>query len=567
MTTLRSIALAGAFCAGIAWGPVAPGGRQSRAHAGNVVVGGPAEGLPGANAQFVGADRNLALGDLLHVKLPGPQYALLARGRDIVRMALAEKTEGQVTLEEGEGQPRVEVAVEPPPDETDLAWPATESYALSRSVSGVRIVAPTERGAFYGLMAVPELLNRKPRGEWQLLAAEPEGVPRLPFRGTYMAGLPRNPAERIVWCQRFAALRLNAVVFEDDIWWDLDDDESRRIAQDAFADFRSYGLEPIPELQSFGWAHIILAKNPMLAEGTWVQRERLVLRSEEPVALAEPNVLRTSATDLRIEDLREEAYEEGRDYEVIDGKTEHVYRPDAEPYRIRRLPGSRIPDGATVYASYDYVSRVNSQDCPYCPSEPQVAEIMVPAIRNTVEYLSPKYVHIGHDEPAQINTDSRCQKRWINGRRVTNAELFAEDVNRLDAAAKEMDPNVRLMMWADAVNPYHNGLQFPTDPTADALPRLPKDSILNVWFYGPDQPLHQGADSLRYFGRQGFATTGSPWDDPLCAERWVAECLNSRGRGEECMGVLYTSWGDRWGGLEACATAAWRPPTAAAPER
>ncbi len=543
---------------------IAIDGREALAYVDNVVVGQPTEGLAAMKAQFVGADRNFVLGDVLHVKLAGPQYELLAKGVEILDRVISEATEGQVRVAEDEGDPHVEVAVRRPKGKAALVWPATESFVLSSSASGVRIAAPTERGAFCGMMALPDLLDRRPPDTWQLLAVRLEDAPQLPFRGTYMAGLPRSHAERIVWCERFAALRLNAVVFEDDIWWDLDDKDSCRIAREAFEDFRSYGLEPIPELQSFGWAHIILAKEPMAAEGAWVQRERLVLNEHEPVALAHPNVLRTHATDIRIEGVQGTEYEEGRDYEVIDGETEHVYRPDAEPYRIKRLPGSRIPDGATVYASYDHVSRVNSQNCPYCPSEPRVAEIMVPAIRNTVKYLSPRYVHIGHDEPAQMNTDSRCRNRWVDGRRITNAELFAEDVNRLDAAAKEIDPNVRLMMWADAVNPYHNGLQFPTDPTADALPLLPRDVILNVWFYGPDQPLQQGAESLRYFGGHGFATTGSPWYNTLCAERWAQACLASRLRGEECMGVLYTSWGGRWGALEACAKSAWRPPPPAA---
>jgi hypothetical protein len=538
-------------------------GSGSLAYVDNVSIGQPTEGLSALKAQFVGADRNLPLDGVLHVRLPERVDALLPKGVAVLAKAVAAATEGEVEVTVGDEQPLVDVAVRRPGGGGPLRWPVTESYVLTCSESGVRLVSPTEQGAFYGMMAIPELLDRTPGGKWQLIAAKLEDAPQLPFRATYMAGLPTHRAERLVWCERLAGLRLNAVVFEDDIWWDLDNEESRRAAQEAFEDFRSYGLEPIPELQSFGWAHIVLARDPMVAEGTWVQRERLVLKGEEPVALAHANVLRTEATDIKIERPPDIEYEEERDYEVIDGETRHVYRPDAEPYRIRRLPGSRIPDGGTVYASYDYVSRVNSQNCPYCPSEPRTAEIMVAAIRNTVKYLSPKYVHIGHDEPAQMNTDSRCRNRLVNGRRMTNAELFAEDVGRLRTAATDIDANVRLMMWADAVNPYHNGLQFPDDPTANALPLLPRDIILNVWFYGADQPLQQGADSLRYFGGHGFATTGSPWDDPLCARRWARACLDSRLRGEECMGILYTSWGGRWEALEACAKSAWRPPAVA----
>ncbi len=534
-------------------------GRGLLAYVDNVVVGQPTDRFGAMKAQFVGADRNLRLEKLLYLKVSGAPVGLLRKGVPILRQRLSEMTEGEVGVEEGEGEPLLEATIERSARREPLVWPATESYVLSCSESGVRVVAPTELGAFYGMMAVPALLDRTPRGQWQLIAARLEDRPQLPFRGTYMAGLPRARGARLAWCERFAALRLNAVVIEDDIWWRLDDEDECRLAQEAFADFRSYGLEPIPELQSFGWGHIVLAIDPMVAEGTWVERESIVLQGEEPVALRHLNVLRTEATDIVIENAQGIAYREERDYEILDGVTQHVYRPDAEPYRIKRLPGGRIPDGAAVYASYDYVSRIDSQNCPYCPSEPRVASIMVRAIQNTVRHLSPKYVHIGHDEPAQMNTDSRCRAR-----RMTNGQLFAEDVNRLYEAARETDPDVRLMMWADAVNPYHNGLQFAQDPTVDALPLLPGDIILNVWFYGPNQPLQQGAESLRYFGGHGFATTGSPWYDVTCAEGWAQVCLASRLRGEECLGVLYTSWGGRWDALEACAASAWRPPTALA---
>ena len=398
----------------------------------------------------------------------------------------------------------------------------------------------------------------------------------MPFRGTYMAGLPRDRAERLSWCERLAALRMNAVVIEDDIWWRLDDPVQRKVAQDAFDDFRAYGIDPIPELQSFGWGHLVLRKDPMCAEGQWVEREEIRLTGEDAVELTHPNILRTESTDIVLRGPDGVVLREGQDYRVIaiaeddearvetvddpvEGVTEHVYRPEARKRRIQRVVGGRIADGTTVQASYDYVARVNQQNCPYCPSEPRVAEIMVDAVRDTVKHLKPTTIHIGHDEPAVMNSDSRCIARGLS-----NAELLAEDVQRLYDAARELDPEIDIMMWADAVNPYHNGLMFPDDPTSDALDLLPKDVILNVWYYGADQPLSKGAESLRCLASKGFATTGSPWFDVTCATRWSQACYASRLRGENCLGVLYTSWGGRWDALATSGNTAWKPPDIAA---
>jgi hypothetical protein len=518
------------------------------------------QAIPAAHAVAAEAERNLPLDERLYVRLPQPAPPLLVNGVRVLANRVTQITAGAVSVEAGEGEPQVAVACNDAGPLPRPFWSADQSYVLSCSEAGVRVNAPNALGAVYGLLALPSLLDQRPDGGWQLLAARLDDAPDLPFRGTYIAGLPRDPAERARWCERLAALRVNALVIEDDLWWRLDNEQNRTMAQEAFAEFRAYGIDPIPELQSFGWAGIILAIDPMCAEGAWVEREQLTLRGEEPTALAHPNVLRTESTDIVLENAQGIAYAPGRDYEVLDGVTRHVYRPEAPPYRVRRLLGSRIPDGATVYASYDYVSRVNSQNCPYCPSEPRVARIMGAAITNTVRYLHPSAIHLGHDEPALMNSDSRCRSRHL-----TNAQLLADDVRRLYEAAHAVDPQVAVMMWADAVNPYHNGLQFPRDPTADALPLLPRDLILNVWFYGGDQPLREGAESLRLFGAQGFATTVSPWYDEQCALGWAQACHEARLRGEECLGALYTSWDNRWDALETCATRAWRAPRAAPP--
>ena len=534
-------------------------GDRGRGCVDNIKIVTPLLTGPPKSARFGKASENLMLDGVLRAEIKGPYGELLRNGLDILNKELGARREGtgiRLSARRGSGgvgDARLLIEVQDP-QVTD--WPDSESYSLNVTKSEISVKGKSERGAFYGLMTLTNLLDETLKGSLVMLGGEIADAPDMPLRGTYIAGLPRDQKDRINWCERFAKLRLNTVLIEDDIFFHLDDENNRKISQEAFADFRAYDLEPIPELQSFGWAGILLRINPNIAEGTYVEGEELTLKGEEPTPLAHPNVIRTPSTDVVLKSSDgKTTYKLGEDYQVIVGVITYVYLTDHEPFKVKRTPNSRIPDGATVVASYDYVSRVNTRNCPYCPSEPLVYDILVPALQNTVRYLKPKYVHIGHDEPWQMNTDSRCRKND-----KTNAQLFAEDVNLLNEKAHDIDPKVRLMMWADAVNPYHNGLHFKDDPTANAIDLLPKDVIQCVWFYGAGEPLGRGARSLDHFAQHGFTTTGSPWYNAVCCTGWAKAVHAARSKGQDCLGVIYTSWANRWEALEVMARSSWRVP-------
>ena len=459
--------------------------------------------------------------------------------------------------EEGEHEDEhpadIHIMVRTPPAAT---FPKAEEFGMSIHGQGARVHANSPLGVLTGLMGLANLVTTDGGGRQYALGAVMQDKPDTEFRGTYIAASPRLTDELRTRLRQFARLRLTHVMFESADLYRLDDPAVLEQAVECFEYCRGLGLEPIPELQSFGWAHLILAIDPNVGEGTFVENEELTLTGVDPAALAHPNVLRTEATDIVVTSADGAVtYEAGRDYRVIAGVTQHVFRPDAEPFRLARLPEGRLRDGATVRASYDYASRVDQNNYPYCPSEPRVYAIMEQALQLVIEHLKPRYLHIGHDEPALMNSDSRCRKRAL-----TNGQLMAEDIKWFHATAKKLDPNVRLMMWADALNPFHNGLMFGDDPTAAAAELIPQDIVQCVWFYGSSQPATLGFASLKHFGDLGFQTTGSPWDDIECNLQWADVCYAARQRGHKCLGGLYTSWDNRWDGLETFAEAHWRVP-------
>lgn len=255
---------------------------------------------------------------------------------------------------------------------------------------------------------------------------------------------------------------------------------------------------------------------------------------------------------LRLTDDTGTVFVAGRDYEVVPGETRFPFTEDAKPWQIVRLPGGRIPAGAQLRLSYDYAP---AGAVTYCPSDPRTQAIMRDTLTTVIRELGVKYVHIGHDEPRWMNTCRRCRERHLS-----NAEIFADELIRMQRYVKEANPQVRVMMWDDALNPYHNAPAQELEPANDTTP---KDLIQCSWFYSARDDLKE-ARSLEYLAKRGYETTGSPWFDLENNWDWAQECNLSRQMTGKCLGVLYTSWADnpnvdQWAGLSVSAAFAWNP--------
>ncbi|HOZ49919.1 MAG TPA: glycoside hydrolase family 20 zincin-like fold domain-containing protein [Candidatus Hydrogenedentes bacterium] len=284
------------------------------------------------------------------------------------------------------------------------------------------------------------------------------------------------------------------------------------------------------------------------ATGTAWFDDVAVVGIQPPNPLA--NVIVTEAAPVIVQDASGAiTYEEGKDYRVLPPDTRYPYDNNS-PLEIEVPEQSRLGDGDTVLLSFQYAPR-DSITC--CPSEPLYQEFMRHAVHNAINYLKPKYVHIGHDEPRLMNRDKRCHDRGM-----TNSELFVDDIKKMREYAIEADPKVRIMMWDDAVNPYQNG---PMLGMSDAAPMIPKDVVMCIWWYDERDVDRQLEESTKYFLGLGFDVTGSPWFNPKNAYQW-AETLHRHRKGNaHVLGGLYTSWAhsvmDPWGALDTFAEYCW----------
>jgi hypothetical protein len=583
-----------------------------------------------------------------------------------------------------------------------LPLPAAEGYRLVVDQDGVFILGSDLPGLYHGLMTLRQLVDAQGR----IARVAISDWPDFPLRGAYMAG-KSGLKDRILQC---AALKLNFMLFECEDFFDFQNAANRVRWQEAFALCRQHFIEPVPELQSFGWGQFVLAAHPGAAEGNYVDKRRFEVKDgvvqspDPPLAPAvtivdagfddpqgnpvagwiadrqgdgvacdregthtgqgclritrmgkgttrvwqEVRVLpqhryelscflktkgvaegtayievyglnpdgslgdllahaagirgdqewqRTAAAFdsagytrlqiyVRLQDafgtawfddvamvgipgmnplsnvlitpsapviVQDEAggttHEEGKDYRLVAAPVAFPFEIGA-PLRIEIPSGSRIKDPSAVLLSY-HQAPPGSVTC--CPSEPLYQEFMRKAIRNVIQCLKPKYLHIGHDEPRVLNRDHRC-----TARKLSNSQLFADDVERMRAYAREADPAIRLMMWSDAVNPYHNGPSLNMNAAA-AL--LPKDIIQCLWWYDWPDKDSRIENSTKFFLELGFEVTGSPWFDHRNVHQWATTLHQHRQGNTHVLGEIYTSWADTavdpWQALPTAAQYMW----------
>lgn len=438
-----------------------------------------------------------------------------------------------------------------------------QGYHMLVSDSSVGIVADGLPGLFYGLMTLHALLSETGR----VPCVSIRDAPDMPWRGAYIGGgnVPGGSIEEAV--SRMAAMKVNFLVFETSDFYHLDNPETadrwRRVAQRC----REHFIEPVPELQSLGWGGAVLKIEPRAVEGLTVERQPCVVRKGvlEPAAPAQPpsapplvNVVFTEASPLTITDSGGNVvYEAGKDYRVAAAGTEAAspaikppYAADARPLCIEAMEGGRLQEGDTVLVTYDYAPP-DSVTC--CPSEPLYQEVMRKAIQATMTCMEPRFLHIGHDEPRCLNRDRRCRVRGLS-----NADLFVDDVARMLSFAREANPQVRLMMWADAVNPFHNAPQLALTGAAEKLPR---EIIQCLWFYHHPDPSRLVEQSIDYFTDLGFFVTGSPWFDHQNVHHWTTALATRVVDTSRVLGLLYTSWNhpevDPWQALPTAAEYSW----------
>lgn len=447
-----------------------------------------------------------------------------------------------------------------------LAGLGEEAYVLEVFEDHIVINSDKAAGVFYGIQTLLQLIKTK-EGKTVIRVAKVVDYPDFKYRGVHLSGPDLKRLKEYI--DVMTHLKLNIVIIDDWGYYDLDKSDNQRIFQEIFDYAKERHIEVVPGLADFGPGGPILKKDPYAAEGLFAQEERFKFINNEaqPVSPSKHslvNVIRSKDSDFVVESLdRSKTYEEDIDYKFVEGDISYPYSLDVRHSKVIRIPQGDIKDGEEVLISYDYVENKCASwapwSVPYCPSSERTYKVIFQGLENVINILKPKYISIGHDEVRGLNRDSRCKRRFM-----TNAQLLADDISKIDDYVKSLDPNIRLLMWDDMVNPWHNGgdesyqVQFGgiSGKTADAVDLIPKDMIIMIWWYDAKDWLNKMKNSPNFFESKGYDYLVAGYKDKKNITDWM-EITKDKGR---CLGIITTTW-DGWDrnleGIKYTAEMAW----------
>jgi hypothetical protein len=417
-----------------------------------------------------------------------------------------------------------------------------EAYSLNVNNKNIVIKAKTEHGAFYGVMTLLQLIDTH-NNKTVFLPCNIVDYPDLPLRGFLYAD-----------AEQAARWKLNTLMVS--IGYPVTPKEKQHV-RDIIQQCKNLNLDFIPLIATISGGYYVEKINPNLAAGIAVNNEKITLRGLDSANLAHPYVIRTKLTDVKLKSADGNTeYVLGKDYQVINGDMKYSYNvPNPKPFSVVRLPGSAIPDGGTVLASYDWVSHDRNgradNSIAYVPLEPETQKLTADYLRQLVAENDFKYIASSADlqeffiEDNQLKTDSRVIK---SGK--TPIELMVEDTHSIDAAIKQGNSKTRLFQWAGDVGEYAKA----------AGPYLPKDSLINIWGYDANWPAAYGRDAIKYWSKLGFETSVMPWDNLRNIDGWAQVVAEARAKGYNCQGIVGSGWEGRRSGLKETAIVAWKIP-------
>lgn len=441
-----------------------------------------------------------------------------------------------------------------------------EGYALEVFNDYIVLVGNEPNGVFYAVQTLLQLA--KPEGDRiTIQAVKILDHPNVKNRVVHFCGA--NLDKMKDYLDQMSKLKFNMAIIENWGYFKLDEGDNRQKLEEIFTYARDRYIEPVPELVSFSHAGPILTEDSRCGEGTLVKDAHFKFINNLaiptlPVISPLVNIIRSEETNIVITNLEKtKIYRENTDYKIINGPCTYPYPITNTPTQIIRIPQGSIEENEEVLISYDYIINRSTDwaawSVPYCPSSSRTYEIMTAALQNTIEALSPNLISLAHDEIIGMNRDSRCRKR-----NLTNAQLLADDINKLYAIIKEQNPDIKLLLWDDMFNPWHNGgnekYQVPfggiSGKTAGALDLIPKDIIIMLWWYEANDKLGKIEKSPAYFESEGFDYLVTAWKEKITILNWSNVAKSRNG----CIGTIVTAW-DGWGknieGIRYAAEIAW----------
>jgi len=544
-------------------------GRWGFVNFDNVELSAPEITPPVQQAVWKSADDSFPIGDSLAYHVTDGSATDIEGALWLVNHDLTRKG---IRFVAGDAQAPVSISIGTFPDKGD------EGYHLSVDRDGVHIAAATPRAAQHALMTFLQLVwaPQDAPDAYRVLAVDVTDWPDMPIRGavmgtSYVHIMPEDEPGLVPFHDDmyFADLlqmvrwKLNFLMWRNR-WVDLTPEQEKQ-TENLLKQCERFHVDVCGFISTLSDppSSKLLVEHPACVEGVWIRDEKVTLRGEEPSPLANRNVLRNQSTDIVITSIdKQTTYQLGRDY-IVQGQLGR-YDPSNkryvgdEPFTIARVHGSRIPDGATVLASYDCVGGDNGKLGPhvqYCPSDPLAVQYVGDIVERVAKRWHLKYLFIRGDELTRVNSDSRCRRRGL-----PPSQILLEHLDFIRRRIHQGWPETQIAMWEDAFSPYHGGYQW---GFTEAGPVPPADIWQFVWYYSPFQALQQGWASLVHYQKFGLTTVVCPWFKLQNIREWAQVVGEARRRGWRCLGMVDTTWSEPppYANIRETAIVSWKIPS------
>lgn len=328
---------------------------------------------------------------------------------------------------------------------------------------------------------------------------------------------------------------------------------------DSSISFQTFHCDPTQD-----WKHYDLSFNSMdyqkgsLYLGSWGGTSGKLwwddLRIEE---MGLVNVLRRPGCPVTVRLENGMSYEEGRDYEPIVDPLLNPWQSWHDPAPLKLTPGTRIPDGARLRVSYYHPIIVYQDGVTSCLSEPQIYEEWRKDVKKVDELLHPAAFLMSQDEIRVINQCALCQSRHL-----TPGQLLADNVHKAAEIIRAIRPDAEIWVWSDMFDPMHNAVDHyyaANGPLAGSWKGLDKGIGIMNWnggLKGKDCP---------FFADMGLRQMLSGYYDGDEDGTAIAEWLRNTASVPGIVGVMYTTWQDKYDALDPWAAKAWGGKPVAAP--
>jgi hypothetical protein len=347
------------------------------------------------------------------------------------------------------------------------APPGPEGYLLRVDRNRVVVVGSDDRGAFYGLQSLRQLLF-KDGGEVRIRGAAVRDWPDKAFRGIYLY-LPGRA--NIPFFKRFvqdyvALYKFNTLIVEMN------------------ANMR---LESHPELNS-GWRDLIRDTN-------------YSFRNYPPGPLHDVE--------------QNSSHQDNADGDILEKEEVAELAGWIAKHHIELVPElASFTHSYHLLASHKDLAAVPEDKWPdiYCASNPKSYELVYEVYDEFIDLLKPKMIHIGHDELfLAVDASPRCKDGDIG-------ELYGQDVKNIHDHLSAR--GIRTALWGDMLlesvrgrglrnKRARDGWKYATPGglTREQVERLiPKDCLIFNWFWNeePEEGGGTGEVNEDLLDKMGF---------------------------------------------------------------